>query len=133
MRVKPGEKGTGDYYRIVVRPKREFATFRIHDIGRKGHIQRLAGKRPSGSWDTQAWLVSKKDALLKNRRLVPLTSSARSVLNQLSSVPRYKKGDIFEAKPRRDIPEKEKPAKAQKEARKKNIRKAQRARRRKTW
>ncbi len=128
MRAKPGEKGSGEYYRIVVRPKSEFKIFRIHDVGRKGHIQRLAGKRASGSWDTQAWLISKKDALLKNRKLVPLTSSARKILRDLRSIPKYKRGDIFEAKPRKNIPEKAKPTKAQKTARRKNIRKAQKAR-----
>ncbi len=61
-RAKPGTKGEGDYYRIVVRPKEEFTTFRYHDVGDKGHIIRLAGKRSSGSWDTQAWLISKGDA-----------------------------------------------------------------------
>ncbi len=61
-RAKPGTKGGGKYYRIVVRPKEEFVTFRYHDVGRPGHVQRLAGKRSSGSWDDQSWLISKEDA-----------------------------------------------------------------------
>jgi len=61
-RAKVGTQGGGDYYRIVVRPKGDFTTFRYQDVGDKGHIQRLAGKRSSGSWDTQAWLISKGDA-----------------------------------------------------------------------
>jgi hypothetical protein len=61
-RAKPGTKGEGDYFRIVVRTKDEFATFRTQDVGEKGHILRLAGKRSRGSWDTQAWLISKDDA-----------------------------------------------------------------------
>src|SRR5512135_3777432 len=77
MRAKPGTKGEGDYYRIVVRPKEEFSTFRYHDIGQKGHLQRLAGKRSSGSWDTQAWLISKEDAHLSGDTLVPDTNEAR--------------------------------------------------------
>jgi hypothetical protein len=60
-RAKPGTKGTGDFFRIVVRPKEEFTSFRNQDVGDPGHLQRLAGRR-SGSWATQAWLVSKKDA-----------------------------------------------------------------------
>lgn len=71
-RAKPGTKGEGDYFRIVVRNKNEFATFRYQDVGEKGHILRLAGKRNSGSWDTQAWLISKDDAHMEgdtfNRR-----------------------------------------------------------------
>ncbi len=53
-RAKPGTTGEGDYFRIILRPKNEFTTFRIQDVGEKGHIQRLAGKRSSGSWDTHA-------------------------------------------------------------------------------
>jgi len=47
-RAKAGTTGEGDYFRIVVRPKEEFTTFRHHDVGEKGHILRLAGKRSSG-------------------------------------------------------------------------------------
>ena len=61
-RKKPGTTGEGEYYRITVRPKEEFVTFRTQDVGEPGHVQRLAGKRGSGSWDTQAWLISKHDA-----------------------------------------------------------------------
>ena len=50
-RRKPGSTGGGNYYHIEVRPKGEFVTFRTHDIGEKGHVQRVAGKRRSGSWD----------------------------------------------------------------------------------
>ena len=32
-RAKPGTKGEGDYFRIVVRSKDEFVTFRNQDIG----------------------------------------------------------------------------------------------------
>jgi hypothetical protein len=65
-RAKPGAVGQGDYYRIVVRPKEQFTIFRYHDVGQPGHIQRLAGKRSSGSWDDQAWLISKEDAHIVN-------------------------------------------------------------------
>src|SRR5258707_8965 len=58
-RAKPGATGEGEYYHIAVRPKEEFTTFRTHDVGKKGGIERVAGKRPSGSWDDQKWLISK--------------------------------------------------------------------------
>src|SRR5437667_3336181 len=61
-RKKPGTTGEGEYYRITVRPKEDFVTFRTQDVGGPGHIQRVGGKRSSGSWDTQAWLISKEDA-----------------------------------------------------------------------
>src|SRR5262249_57147145 len=61
-RKKPGTGGEGHYYHVTVRPKEEFKTFRTQDVGEPGHIQRVAGKRGSGSWDTQKWLIGKEDA-----------------------------------------------------------------------
>ena len=127
-RAKPGTKGEGDYFRIVVRPKEEFTTFRFHDVGDKGHIQRLAGKRSSGSWDTQSWLISKTDAHLEGDTLIPDTDDARNLLETLGSKPRHVEGDVFEAKDRPNVPEREKPTAAQQKARLANIKKAQQAR-----
>ncbi|HLB51574.1 hypothetical protein A3F07_01580 [candidate division WWE3 bacterium RIFCSPHIGHO2_12_FULL_38_15] len=128
-RAKPGTKGEGDYFRIVVRPKGDFVFFRYHDVGTPGHIQRLTGKRSSGSWDTQAWLISKSDAHIENDKLVPDSENAKELLNNLGSVPKLLKGDIFSAKDRQNIPEKEKPTKTQQNAYRENIAKAQKARR----
>ena len=128
-RAKQGMKGEGDYYRIVVRPKEEFTTFRYHDVGEKGHIQRLAGKRSNGSWDTQVWLISKDDAHLEGDTLVPDTDDARKVIDALGTRPRHIEGDIFNAKDRPNVPESKKPTEAQQRARLENIKKAQQARR----
>jgi hypothetical protein len=128
-RAKPGTKGEGDYFRIVVRPKDEFTTFRYHDVGEKGHILRLAGKRSSGSWDTQVWLISKEDAHLEGDTLVADTDDARRVIEALGTKPKHVKGDIFEAKDRLNVPESKKPTEAQQRARLENIKKAQQARR----
>ncbi|MBO0789595.1 MAG: hypothetical protein J2P36_01420 [Ktedonobacteraceae bacterium] len=128
-RAKPGTTGEGEFFRIVVRPKEEFTTFRYHDVGGPGHIQRLAGKRQSGSWDTQAWLISKQDAHIENESLIADTDDAREVIGALASKPVHVKADVFEAKDRPNIPEKEKPTPAQKRARSENIEKAQEARR----
>lgn len=127
-RAKPGTSGEGDYFRIVVRPKEEFATFRNQDVGKPGHIQRLAGKRSSGYWATQAWLISKKDAHQEGKTLVPDTTDAEKIIRTLGSEPRQVKADIFKAKDRPNIPEADKPTPAQKKARIQNIRKAQAAR-----
>src|SRR5436189_64362 len=70
-RAKPGTTGKGEYYHIEVRRKSEFKTFRTHDVGKKGGVQRVAGKRSNGSWDDQKWLISKKDAHIKNELLMP--------------------------------------------------------------
>ncbi len=128
-RAKPGTKGEGQYFRIIIRPKEEFAAFRIHDVGKTGHIQRLAGKRSSGSWDTQAWLISKEDAHNKDGKLVPDSEDAKRVLERLGSEPEHLEGDRFKAKPRPNVPEREKPKPAMRKAQRENIKKAQEARR----
>ena len=128
-RAKPGTKGEGDYFRIVVRPKEEFTTFRYQDVGEKGHILRLAGKRSSGSWDTQAWLIGKEDAHLAGDTLVADTDDARRLIETLGTKPKHVKGDVFEAKDRPNVPERKKPTEAQQRARLENIKKAQQARR----
>jgi len=127
-RAKPGSKGTGDYFRIVVRPKDLFVTFRNQDVGKPGGLQRVAGKRGSGSWATQAWLVSKDDAHVTGEKLVPDSQDAKNLLANLGSTPQHEKGDIFTAKDRRNVPEKDKPTAAQQHARSANIKKAQAAR-----
>ena len=129
-RKKPGTGGEGEFYRIVVRPKEEFATFRTQDVGEPGGLERVAGKRESGSWDTQAWLVSKTDAHVEGDRLVPDSADARNLLARLGSDPVRVKGDIFEAKDRPNVPESAKPTPAQQRARQENIKKAQAARHR---
>ena len=128
-RAKPGTKGEGEYFRIAVRSKEQFTMFRYHDVGEKGHILRLAGKRSSGSWDTQVWLVSKDDAHIEGDTLVADTDDARSVIEALGSKPKHVKGDVFEAKDRPNVPESEKPTEAQQRARLENIKKARQTRR----
>lgn len=127
-RAKPGSTGKGQYYHITVRPKTEFRSFRVQDVGRRGHIQRVAGRRSSGSWATHKWLVSKQDARVRGGQLVGATPAAKKVLGILSSKTKWRVGDKFTAKPRRNVPERKKPTPAQRRARTANIRKAQRAR-----
>jgi len=128
-RARIGSKGEGEYYRIEVRDKDTFTTFRYHDVGSKGHLMRLSGKRPTGSWGTQAWLIEKGDAHLQGQTLVADSRDARELFSKLGSQPKHIQGDIFEAKDRRNVPEREKPTPAQKQARSANIRKAQQTRR----
>ena len=127
-RKKPGTGGKGKYYRIVVRPKDEFTSFRAHDVGRKGHIIRLAGRRRNGNWDTQAWLIAKTDARMGGGKLIGKTTDAKKILAKLRTKPRKVKGSIFKAKGRRNVPERAKPTAAMRRAQRKNIKKAQAAR-----
>ena len=128
-RKKPGTGGAGKFYRIVVRPKGDFTSFRNHDVGKKGHIQRLAGRRGSGSWATQAWLIAKTDAEVRDGTLVGKTKYTKEVISRLRRKPKHVKGDIFQARPRKNVPEKSKPTPAMRRAQKRNIKKAQAARR----
>src|SRR5262249_31638808 len=127
-RAKPGITGKGEYYHIEVRPKKEFSSFRTQDVGERGGIQRGAGKRGSGSWESQKWLVGNEEAHVEGRRLGPDTKEARDVLRTLGSKPTRVGGDRFKAAPRPNVPEKKKPTPAQKRARLANIKKAQAAR-----
>ena len=127
-RRKPGSGGEGEYYHVEVRPKGGFTTFRTQDVGKRGHIQRVAGKRSSGSWMTVKWLIGKTDAHRQGKRLVPDTKSAKDVIQQLGSQPIHVMGDRFSAKPRPNVPERNKPTPAQLRARRQNIKKAQAAR-----
>jgi len=127
-REKPGHSEAGEYFHIGVRPKAEFVTFRTQDVGEPGGIERVAGKRESGSWDTVKWLVSKDFAHLENGYLVPDHPDAKALFDELDSRPRLIEGDLFEAKDRPNVPEKDKPTPSQKQARAENIQKAQQAR-----
>lgn len=127
-RRRPGAGG-GDFYRIEVRPKREFTSFRTQDVGRKGGLERIAGRRSSGSWGTATWLVSKKDATRVGTHLVVTGAKAKTVLKSLGGPITWVKGDVFKASPRANVPEAAKPTPAQRRARSQNIKKAQVARR----
>lgn len=129
-RKRPGAGG-GKFYRIEIRPKSAFKTFRTQDVGETGHLERIAGKRSSGSWDTVTWLVAKEDAHVAGGKLVITDPKAKTLLKQLKGPIVHHKGDIFTAHPRANVPEKAKPTPAQKRAQSKNIKKAQAARKKK--
>jgi hypothetical protein len=128
-RAKPEAGGGGRYFHVEVRSARNFTRFRVQALGGTGGIERVAGQRPSGSWDTQKWLISKERAYVENGVLVADTADVRRLLVTLGSPVRQVTGDRFKAKPRRDIPEGEKPTPAMRRAQLRNIRKAQEARR----
>jgi hypothetical protein len=111
-----------------VRPARNFIRFRVQALGGTGGIERVAGQRASGSWDTQKWLISKDKAHVENGMLVPDAADAGELLTSLGSAARQVVGDRFKARPRRNIPESAKPTPAMRRAQLRNIRKAQAAR-----
>jgi hypothetical protein len=99
-RKKPGSTGKGEYYHIEVLPRADFVTFQTQDVGRRGHIQRVAGQRSSGYWSTVKWLIDKDDAHVQDNKLVPDTKDAQAVIEQLGSEPVRMLGDLFKARPR---------------------------------
>jgi hypothetical protein len=128
-RAKPGSGGQGNYYHIELRQGDDFETFRTQDVGDPGHLQRVGGKRATGSWATVKWLVSKEDAHVEDGKLVGDTQEVRDLIKRLRSTPRQIRGDRFKAKPRRNVPERSKPTAAQSRARRQNIKKARKAQR----
>ena len=130
-RAKPGTKGKGRYYRVIVRPNAEFSSFRVQDVGGIGGVERLAGRRKNNTWDTQAWLIPKNQAHVSSGVLIGNTAKVKGILGKLGSKAKRIKADIFGAKPRKDIPESKKPTAAMRRAQRKNIKKAQAARRKK--
>lgn len=126
-RKKPGTTGKGNFYRIELRPKSQFTSFRVQDVGKKGGLERLAGRRKSGSWDTVSWLIAKDKAQVVGKHLEITGAREKSVLKQLKGPIIHVKGDIFKAHPR-NVPEADKPTPAMRRAQKTNIKKAQQAR-----
>ncbi|HVO91600.1 MAG TPA: hypothetical protein VMT22_02115 [Terriglobales bacterium] len=126
-RAKPGSRGGGRFFHIEVRPSAQFIAFRVQDVGAPGGVERVAGQRASGSWDTAKWLVEKSHAHVENAKLVPDSAEAKKLFKSLASAPVHIEGDRFRAKPRRDIPEVEKPTPAMRRAQLANIKKAQAA------
>ncbi|HEX7651382.1 MAG TPA: hypothetical protein VF439_01535 [Candidatus Paceibacterota bacterium] len=133
-RKKPGTAGRGAFYRIEIRPKAGFTSFRTQDVGKKGGLERIAGRRPSGrrpsgSWATAVWLVSKKNAhMTPSGRLVIDTAKERASLKKaIRGRISHVKEDIFSAHPARNIPEREKPTRKMRLAQMRNIKKAQAA------
>lgn len=129
-RAKPGAKGGGRFFHIELRPSGQFIGFRVQDVGKPGGVERVAGRRADGSWDTAKWLVEKTHAHLEGDHLVADSLEAEKLFKQLGSEPVHVSGDRFKAKPRRDIPESEKPTPAMRRAQRANIKKAQAAVRR---
>ena len=125
-RKKPGSTGKGEYYHIEVLPKADFVTFQTQDVGRRGHIQRVAGQRSSGYWSTVKWLIDKDDAHIQDNKLIPDTKDAQAVIEQLGSEPVRFLGDRFKARPRPNFREAPKAVRTQTRVRRESAKKTAR-------
>ncbi len=100
-RKAPGTGGKGRFYRVEINPKKRFSSFRTQDVGKPGSLERVAGRRKNGDWDTAAWLVEKGSAHVDGNRLVVDEPQAKSLLKQVREPITREKGDVFSAKPRK--------------------------------
>ncbi|MEK9160654.1 MAG: hypothetical protein AAB440_01280 [Patescibacteria group bacterium] len=131
VRKKPGTTGHGKFYRIEIRPDQKFTSYRMQDVGKKGGLERLAGRRSSGSWATVSWLIAKKNAHVSGKTLFIDNAKERAALKKALRGPiTHIKGDVFRVHPVKNVPEKAKPTPAMKRAQKANIKKAQAAKKR---
>lgn len=104
-RRKPGATGQGDYYHVEVKARAQFSAFRTQDVGEKGGLQRVSGKKPDGRWETQAWLIAKLMAHVdETGQLIADHADAREVLDQLNGPARRLQGDRFRARRERKPP-----------------------------
>lgn len=133
-RKKPGTGPDATYYHIEIRPARSFTSFRTQDVGKKGGLERVAGHRTSGSWDTQAWLISKDHAHVneKNELVIDNVKERKALEKAISGKITLVKGAVFHAHPAKNVPEAAKPTPAMKRAQAANIKKAQQARKSKS-
>ena len=65
---KPVE--TKNFIRVQLNPSYRYVALRTHDIGRKGFSKRIAGKTIDGKWETQGYLISKKEPIQRFLRLL---------------------------------------------------------------
>jgi len=62
--VVGGVHFTEEYARLRIKEPKLFkkTSFRTHDIGRRGHTKRIAGRlKSTGKWETQAMLIPREE------------------------------------------------------------------------
>ena len=91
-------KNHAGFYYIEVKPKEKYKAFRTHHVEEMQGIDRVAGQRENGGWDTVKWLISKEMAHIENDELVADHPNAKQVFKQLASKPILIEGDQFKAR-----------------------------------
>lgn len=65
----------GKHLRYRMRKPIKRAKYRLHDVGMKGHTQRLARYNPrTKRWQTQSWIFPIKDVVTKRPRTMRILS-----------------------------------------------------------
>lgn len=91
---------SGEYYRIILRPREMFVSFQIHEPDQPNMLLRLSGKRKDGSWSTQAWLINKSGAHVEGDRLVADAEEVKKLLKGLGTNVIQIDEDIFKTEAR---------------------------------
>lgn len=116
-----------DFYRIELIPRSEFVKFRTHDGGEGGRLQRIAGQRTNGKWETAAWLVLKENAHIEGKALIIDVPRIKAVLKKKAGNNYMRiQGDVFKSD--RADRDRSSITSTQRNARRENIKKAQAAR-----
>ncbi len=98
-RKAPGSTGDGDYYHVEVKARSQFTAFRTQDVGKKGGLQRVSGRKADGTWETQTWRIAKSMAHIdESGALIADHADAKDVLNDLKGRPRRLEGDRFKVR-----------------------------------
>lgn len=99
QRRKPGATGQGEYYHVEVKPRAQYTVFRTQDVGEKGGLQRVSGRKADGTWETQTWLIAKAMAHVdKTGSLIADHEDASEVFKDLKGQPRRLQGDRFKVR-----------------------------------
>ncbi|MDP2625219.1 MAG: hypothetical protein Q8P27_03465 [Candidatus Peregrinibacteria bacterium] len=107
-RKEPGSTGEGRYFHVEVKPSKDFTSFTTHDVGRKGHSQRVTGKLKNGEWATQKWLIHKDDAYVSDvGELESEDPKIKKILDSLKGDVMHVEGDIFNIRTHRKVVERE--------------------------
>jgi hypothetical protein len=90
-------ESAGSFFRITVRPKEQYVSFRNYNVDGSSGLIRVAGRKRSGTWDTHAWLLSKDSAHQEDDYLLAETEEARNLFSGFSDYPTRVAGDEYEA------------------------------------
>lgn len=77
----------GQQIRIRVHSPSRYSKFRLHDVGKKGRLQRVVGWCKKTGWETQSWRINLKDY-----------SSEKDALHELHYVQttaKHKQGAVY--------------------------------------
>jgi hypothetical protein len=86
----------GSYYRIIVRPREDFKSFKSETPTINNTIQQINGKNAEGQWSTQSWLIHKDGAHIDSGKLVPDNKAVRRLLQVLDGHVVHIKDDVFQ-------------------------------------